>query len=353
MNLCLLLSLVLSAMTASNAESLQFLDQNADAVIDPYEALDMLLVMEEELAGPITVDAIDRFLAESRQEGLEEASEMLAMMDDNGDGSTTLDEVDPGMREFAELFDTNGDGVLSVEEVHSASMESELLMSADDIEMAVGELFQHTDADGDGALTARELGDDEEWDRLTEADADRDGRVTRDELTGLLFADNTLADFVVKDGVAVMSGVIGADTPAKVLRLALEHPGVRTIEMSIVPGSIDDEANLRAARYVRKFGFTTVLGADSKIASGGTDFFLGGKQRRIAGGARLGIHSWGGPGFEGKDVPRDDPAHRLYLDYYEEMGIPAAFYWRTLDAAPADGIHWMTERELEKFGFRR
>ena len=28
------------------------------------------------------------------------------------------------------------------------------------------------------------------------------------------------------------------------------------------------------------------------------------------------------------------------------------FYWRTLEAAPADGIHWMTEPELEQFRFR-
>ena len=186
-----------------------------------------------------------------------------------------------------------------------------------------------------------------------EADADRDRRVTREELIGFLLADNTPADFVVADGVAVMSGVIGADTPAKVLRLALEHPEVRTIAMSIVPGSIDDEANLVAARLVRDYGWNTTVPSDGVIASGGVDFFVAGVERTIEEGAQLGVHTWGGGWWgqrSGADLPRDDPEHGRYLDYYAEMGIPAAFYWFTLDAAPADSIHNMTPDELVRYG---
>ena len=46
-------------------------------------------------------------------------------------------------------------------------------------------------------------------------------------------------------------------------------------------------------------------------------------------------------------ITRDDPEHQLYLDFYEEMGTPAAFYWYTLRAAPPDDIHWMTEAEID------
>lgn len=244
--------------------SLLILDRNKDDVIDPYEALDALLAMEEELDEPITIAAVGKYLAEERREDIVEATEML------------------------ETMDTNGDSFITAEE-----------------------------------LCATDVG-----------------------------ADNIPAGFRVADGVAVMSGVITSETPARVLRLVFEHPDVRTIEMTLVPGSIDDEANLRAAAFVRRFGPTTLIRSQGAIASGGTDFFLGGKQRVVEPGARLGIHSWGGPGFEGQDVPRDDPQHRLYLDYYNEMGIPAEFYWHTLEAAPADGIHWMTEPELERFRFR-
>ena len=31
------------------------------------------------------------------------------------------------------------------------------------------------------------------------------------------------------------------------------------------------------------------------------------------------------------------------------MGIPADFYWFTLEAAPADDIHWMSRDEMETY----
>ena len=49
-------------------------------------------------------------------------------------------------------------------------------------------------------------------------------------------------------------------------------------------------------------------------------------------------------------MPRSRRAHDLYLDYYTDMGIDPSFYWFTLDAAPADSIHWMTSDELIAFG---
>ena len=149
-----------------------------------------------------------------------------------------------------------------------------------------------------------------------------------------------------------MNGVIGAMTPGKVLRLRLKHPKVDTIEMGIVPGSIDDEANVRAAGYVRAYGFATRLNAQSSIASGGTDFFLAGEKRTAEDGARIGIHSWSsGTGKAGNRVARDDPQHLLYLEYYQKMGIPADFYWFTLETAPPDEIYLMNREEMVCYGF--
>ncbi len=34
------------------------------------------------------------------------------------------------------------------------------------------------------------------------------------------------------------------------------------------------------------------------------------------------------------------------------MDIPEEFYWRTLEAAPANDIHWMTETEVAEFHVR-
>jgi hypothetical protein len=167
--------------------------------------------------------------------------------------------------------------------------------------------------------------------------------VIREELAG--------ATFEVRGELAIMRGVIGATTPSSVLELAFMNPEVRTIVLAEMPGSIDDVANVRAGRYIRQLGLDTHVPADGEVASGGTDLFLAGKNRSAEPGARFGIHSWGGGPVVATDLPRDHEDHLLYLDYYDEMGIPGEFYWRTLSAAPAEGIHWMTEEELERFDF--
>lgn len=160
------------------------------------------------------------------------------------------------------------------------------------------------------------------------------------------------AEFTIQDNQALMWGVIDSTTPDRVEELINNYPQVDMIVMQQVDGSADDEANVEAARLVRRHGFKTHVPADGEIASGGVDFFLAGVERTVADGARLGVHSWAdGDGTTGADVPRDDPQHSLYLDYYAEMGIPAEFYWFTLQAAPAESIHWMTAAEIATYRF--
>lgn len=166
-----------------------------------------------------------------------------------------------------------------------------------------------------------------------------------------LFGDNYMpADFTVNGNQAVMVGVINGTTPERVQTLIDDYPEVTTIVMQDVEGSANDEANLVAARLVRQHGFNTHVPADGVIASGGVDFFLAGVERTAVSGAKLGVHSWAaGDGVTGDQVPRDDPQHKLYLDYYAEMGIPADFYWFTLQAAPAEDIYFMTEAEMAQY----
>ena len=52
----------------------------------------------------------------------------------------------------------------------------------------------------------------------------------------------------------------------------------------------------------------------------------------------------------GSEVPRDHESHRMFLDYYREMGIVEEFYWFTLEAAPSARIHWMSEEEISGYG---
>ncbi|MEM7032584.1 MAG: alpha/beta hydrolase [Chloroflexota bacterium] len=166
----------------------------------------------------------------------------------------------------------------------------------------------------------------------------------------IVFDDYTPASFQVDGDQAVMTGVIDGTTPEEVQLLIDDYPNVTTIIMQHVEGSADDEANLIAARLIRQHGFDTHVPADGLIASGGVDFFLAGVERTADSGAKLGVHSWAtGDGITGDQIPRDNPQHELYLDYYTEMGIPAEFYWFTLRAAPAEDIYYMTPAEMAQY----
>lgn len=328
------------------------LDANEDGALDPFEALDRLLMLQNEpQAQTLNRQTLTRLLAHYERDRTEDAAEFLKAFDKNKDQRTEIGEIDPEFRELAAAADHNKDGALTPQEFLTINFADVMMMSKEAIQQEVTQVFSELDKDQNNSITKVEA-TGETWAQISESDADRNSEVSRQEFQNFLTMNNTTAVFEVKGDRAMMSGVIAADTPARVLRLIFEAPRVRIIEMRHVPGSIDDEANLRAARYIRQFGFTTLIRSDGMIASGGTDFFLAGVERYIEPGARLGIHSWGGPGYQGKDVPRDDPQHRLYLDFYAEMGIPAAFYWRTLEAAPAEDIHWMTEDELNTYQCR-
>ena len=279
---------------------LAILDSNRDGFLDPYEALDLLFAAQKEIGEPLPLERL---------------------------------------REYARANFQNGEWEDNAESP---------FMSEAEIQDELDLLFAELGAERDGLIKPDALmqEDADSW------DLDRDGFLTRPEIRAFLTANNSPARFEVEGNTAYMSGVIWVSTPARVLRLLFEHPEVDTIEMRIVPGSADDESNLRAAAYVRAYGLATRLNAQSYIASGGTDFFLAGKRRIIEDGARIGVHSWSsGTGEDGASVAKDDPQHRLYLDYYEEMGIPAEFYWFTLAAAPPYEMYWMNKEEMARYGF--
>lgn len=152
------------------------------------------------------------------------------------------------------------------------------------------------------------------------------------------------------DGQTIVArGAIDAGTLDRFREIADRHPAAKTLVLEYVEGSVDDEANLIFSREVRARGFATHVPSQGLIASGGTDLFLAGTNRSLAAGACVGVHSWGGD-QEGRDVPKSDPIHQEYLDYYDDIGIAGAFYWFTLEAAGADDMHWMTRAETNQFG---
>lgn len=323
---------------------LMILDADGDGILDPYEVMDLLLMMQDS-AQQITPDVIRQYIAKQRNE----QRAIFNAMDNDGDGVVKVDDLDKNMMDIGHGIDVDGDGEIIWDEWVAFDFADYFLLDSKEITEEVDNIFNDLDEDKDSAIGLDALNSGER-NMLIEADVDGDNILLKEELMLFLTMDNTAAAFRVEGSVAYMNGVITSGTPARVLELIMEHPEVRIIELQQVPGSIDDEANLRAAMMVYNHRFTTRLSEHSTVASGGTDFFLAGWQRELVPGARLGVHSWSGEnGVEGCDVARDDPEHQKYLRFYRRVGVPDEFYWYTLKVAPAGGIHWMTPREIEKY----
>ncbi len=164
------------------------------------------------------------------------------------------------------------------------------------------------------------------------------------------------ACFIVASTTAQMHGVIDDSINATLDAMLAAHAQLGTIELINVPGSADDEANLRAGRRIYAAGVNTAVLSDSLIASGGVDFFLAGNQRRVEPGAMIGVHSWAaqsddGSLIQGSELPADHGQHQFYIQYYTDINLsdPAGFYFYTLEAAPAESIHYMSAQEIMRF----
>ena len=182
-----------------------------------------------------------------------------------------------------------------------------------------------------------------------------DGRVITLQSSGAIGGAGH-STLTVDDGKAYLSGVLGTVTYAQVKGLIQDHPEVKTLILTKVSGSVNDAVNMHTGRLLREHGFTTKVLADSDIASGGVDLFCAGSQRIVEQGAKIGVHSWCCVGEQDQytaiDVPKKHPAHSYQLAYFRMALGPklgADFYFYTLQAAPFDGIHYMSDAEIKKW----
>jgi len=277
----------------------------------------------------------------------EDFERLFRKLDADGDGRLGRYEGADALLLLIDDADEKGNGGIDAAELRRFLIEDERERNEE-----LGAFFEELDENTDGRLQPGEI-PPEFHEEALEADTDGDRQLSYEEYLALeshgFLPEEEEASFEVVGESATLNGVIGASTPGRVLELILEHPDVHTIVLEDVPGSMDDVANLRAARMVHAHGYATHVAARGVVASGGVDFFLAGSSRSLGEGARLGVHSWGGMGESALELPRDDPEHRLYLDFYEDIGFPPEFYWYTLEAADAQDIHWMTREEIELF----
>lgn len=159
----------------------------------------------------------------------------------------------------------------------------------------------------------------------------------------------TPLEFSVAGDRITAIGVIDGTSLDTFLDAIDDHPEVRTLVLQNIGGSADDEANVAFSRVINEMGITTLVPSDGLVASGGTDLFLSGATRILEPGACVGVHSWAADDFTATDISRTSSEHDRYLDYYNDIDIDPAFYWFTIEAAPAEGMHWMTSAEVEQY----
>ncbi len=159
---------------------------------------------------------------------------------------------------------------------------------------------------------------------------------------------------VLNDITIEMEGDITSSIVNDYNSMIAAYPNVNKINMKNCPGSADDTANLQVARSVHERGMSIHITDNSEIASGAVDFFVAGTQRTKGKNVKIGVHAWGGEDAESAtDYPVGHTNHLPYINYYVSVGFTQQqaedFYYFTINAAPASGIHWMTEEEITKY----
>ena len=88
------------------------------------------------------------------------------------------------------------------------------------------------------------------------------------------------------------------------VKFIANNPDIKDVVLENVPGSINDEWNVKTCLLLHEKGMNTILLPTSEIASGGVDLFISGNKRMIANGAKIGVHSWQDGKKDGIEYPR-------------------------------------------------
>ncbi len=151
----------------------------------------------------------------------------------------------------------------------------------------------------------------------------------------------------------ILDGAINSSAFEKFTELSSQYPKVKSIDIVNCDGSINDEVNLKLAKHIHENGFNIHLLNNGLVASGGTDLFLAGKKRSKGNNTKVGVHSWSGLLKTATDFPKGHKNHLPYIEYYQAIGMSSKeaedFYFFTINSAPADSIHWMTEEEIKNY----
>lgn len=123
--------------------------------------------------------------------------------------------------------------------------------------------------------------------------------------TVLVSLNGGSANIELSDGKAYINGILGKKSHRKIVEFMENNPNVKTFVLERVPGSANDEYNVKTCLEINKRGINTELLSHSVVESGGVDLFISGNKRTISKGAKIGVHAWRGGKNEATDFPRD------------------------------------------------
>jgi hypothetical protein len=331
-------------------------DLDGDGKVGRYEAAAaaMQIALEIEAAGSST-EAFGERLADRAAWRFEWMDLLFEELDTDRSGLLETEELDDEILDMLELepedLDVDGDGEIRRRDLMMFELgEPSAMEIGEEVDFLIEEMG---DPDTAG-IDYDSMPEDLRRELPRRHDTDGNGRLDHAELVEAFLLPLRPARYTVKGTTARLTGTLGPDIAARTLRLLLDHPEVRTLVLLECAGSIDDDANALAGRLIHAAGLATLVPHDGVIASGGVDIFLAGTPATASSGAMIGVHAWSDDmmEIEAEDFERDHPAHEPYLSYLREIEAPEAFYWFSIEAAPADDIHWMTEAELVRFGVK-
>ena len=173
-------------------------------------------------------------------------------------------------------------------------------------------------------------------------------RVARPARMGILAQYGPFA--VTSPTSAMMIGPTDSASPEQFDAMLRDFPALRQLDMLEAPGTSNDIANLAVGRRIRAAGIATHVPHGGSVRSGAVELFLAGATRTMADSAQFAVHSWlDNYGREADDFAADHPAHRLYLDYYVEMGMTetqARNFYAMTNSVPHDSALWLGASDM-------
>lgn len=148
---------------------------------------------------------------------------------------------------------------------------------------------------------------------------------------------------VVSTTRVVLAGLTDSRSPAAFLALLRQYPQVRILELRDCPGTVDDSANLRLGRIIRRNGIRTTVPAHGSVRSGAIELFLAGVERSAADSARFVIHAWQTAGTQDRNSRTfSSSMSDTYTRYYRDMGMTdqdaQSFYRQTMAVPSGRGL---------------